>query len=193
CSGVRIIRNESKGEICSHTNAGREIYAIQANCEWQVVAPKGHRVVVRFTYMGVSEKDLLAYISYASLQSANDTVTLLHGNNGTLITAVKGGTASAGHHRPTIFCATSGTMAVIFSTDGSGRALGFRLRYEAFAQWDSLDANESSALKVSLSTLSAIFLVVSAAVVAVVIYKEGIVKYSGTNSVELPNEAEHDS
>uniref|UniRef100_A0A1I8GM68 CUB domain-containing protein n=1 Tax=Macrostomum lignano TaxID=282301 RepID=A0A1I8GM68_9PLAT len=263
CSGVRIIRNESKGEICSHTNAGREIYAIQANCEWQVVAPKGHRVVVRFTYMGVSEKDLLAYryqvlhgnsgeifshsevgvrpyldnmlcewllvaktrgyklcaqISYASLQSANDTVTLLHGNNGTLITAVKGGTASAGHHRPTIFCATSGTMAVIFSTDGSGRALGFRLRYEAFAQWDSLDANESSALKISLSTLSAIFLVVSAAVVAVVIYKrkfglnirrnpfisrftsgsrrldeEGIVKYSGTNSVELPNEAEHDS
>ncbi|PAA61087.1 hypothetical protein BOX15_Mlig000017g2 [Macrostomum lignano] len=273
CQRYQVLHCNS-GEIFSHSEVGVRPYLDNMLCEWLLVAKtRGYK--------------LCAQISYASLQSANDTVTLLHGNNGTLITAVKGGTASAGHHRPTIFCATSGTMAVIFSTDGSGRALGFRLRYEAFAQWDSpsldrfttreysadpittsslavrstiasetestrvnefpngsastswsttianttpknisvsplakqsVDANESSALKISLSTLSAIFLVVSAAIVAVVIYKrkfglnirrnpfisrftsgsrrldeEGIVKYSGTNSVELPNEAEHDS
>ncbi|PAA50045.1 hypothetical protein BOX15_Mlig010673g2 [Macrostomum lignano] len=120
CSGVRIIRNESKGEICSHTNAGREIYAIQANCEWQVVAPKGHRVVVRFTYMGVSEKDLLAYVRVSD------------GSYASKVLAFIGGAApnSTKNITSTDLVSSGNLLQLEFRARAHSNTLGFRLRFD---------------------------------------------------------------
>uniref|UniRef100_A0A1I8JHG7 CUB domain-containing protein n=1 Tax=Macrostomum lignano TaxID=282301 RepID=A0A1I8JHG7_9PLAT len=102
--------DSDNGEVVSHTNAGTTHYLNSMTCNWQISVSPGKQVIAWFTS--------------SRIENGYDRVTLYDGLSGsnTLVSSTSIPTDVA-------YRSTTSSMRVRFTTDGSVRYHGFRMRY----------------------------------------------------------------
>uniref|UniRef100_A0A1I8G8V0 CUB domain-containing protein n=1 Tax=Macrostomum lignano TaxID=282301 RepID=A0A1I8G8V0_9PLAT len=122
--GLQRLSAEAGGEIASHSGAGTTNYSSNSQCYWQLDAPPGKRVVVRFTYM--------------DLEPPNGIVTLYDGLTTSSIIIVVSAKDSVGYESPK-FVSSANILTVHFYSSSQYARKGFRLEYNA-----TVSANSSA-------------------------------------------------
>uniref|UniRef100_A0A1I8GLU6 CUB domain-containing protein n=1 Tax=Macrostomum lignano TaxID=282301 RepID=A0A1I8GLU6_9PLAT len=140
--GLQRLSAEAGGEIASHSGVGTTNYSSNSQCYWQLDAPPGKRVIVRFTYM--------------DLESPNDRVTLYDGLTTSAEIAVVSANDSVDYESPR-FVSSANILTVNFYSNSQFARKGFRLEYNATVSANSSacgsvtfdDASSSSGMIVS--------------------------------------------